>query len=288
MTRPAEPSPPAPRRALFLGGGGAKGAFEAGVVIGLLERGYRFGFVAGISVGALNAAMVAQRDPGALERAWRSIQGRGDVYRYWPGRGVLDWLGVVDGLYSTAPLRRLVETHVDPARIALSAVALHLGATNLRTGQIEYGGNRRLDRPGSLADWIMASAAFPPVFPPVQIGPDWYADGGLRSLVPLMDFLGGPEGPWDEAHVVLCGRRGVPEVSGRPRGVLALGGRALAILSDEVLHGDLRRCCDAGIPVTVYEPPPDLALPGPLEFDPASIRRLLDAGWYTRGRALDA
>ena len=277
-----------PRRALFLSGGGAKGAFEAGVVLGLLERGYRFEFVAGISVGALNAALVAQHDPGGLERAWRSIRGPGDIYRYWPGRGVLDWLGLVNGLYSTAPLRRLVEAHLDPAKIAGSSVALHLGATNLRTGEIEYGGNRRPDRPGSLADWILASAAFPPVFPPVKIGTDWYADGGLRSLVPLMDFLE-PQEPasWDEAHVVLCARRGLAPMVNRPRGVLGLGGRALAILSDEVLQGDLRHCRQEARPILLYEPPPGLDMPGSLDFDPRTLRHQLDAGWHAKARPLD-
>ena len=254
------------------------------MVVGLLERGYRFGLAAGVSVGALNAAMVAQQDPRGLERAWRSIRGPGDVYRYWPGRGTLDRLGVVDGLYSVAPLRRLVEAHLAPDRIADSAVALHMGATNLRTGRIEYGGNRRPGLLGSFADWIMASAAFPPFFPPVRLGRDWYADGGLRSLVPLSDFL--EADGWDEAHVVLCGPRGVPEVPERPMGALQLGGRALAILADEVLQGDLRRCHDERRPIFLYEPAPGTELPGALDFDPKAIRRLLQSGWHAKPQPL--
>ncbi len=68
--------PPRPVRALILGGGGARGAYEAGVVAALAER-ETFDIVCGTSIGAINGLFVAQDVPHRLADVWRTISTRG-------------------------------------------------------------------------------------------------------------------------------------------------------------------------------------------------------------------
>ncbi|MBC5799041.1 MAG: patatin-like phospholipase family protein [Candidatus Eremiobacteraeota bacterium] len=64
------------RRALVLSGGAARGAYEAGVVVGLLDAGYGFDLICGTSTGAINAALAAQGDLAALTALWGSVADR--------------------------------------------------------------------------------------------------------------------------------------------------------------------------------------------------------------------
>jgi predicted acylesterase/phospholipase RssA len=68
-TLPAAPS----RRALVLTGGGARGAYQAGVIQGLYDRGERFDLICGTSIGAVNGALVAQGNLDVLEELWGTI-----------------------------------------------------------------------------------------------------------------------------------------------------------------------------------------------------------------------
>src|SRR5215469_14684731 len=65
-------------RALILSGGGARGAYEAGVAVSLLEH-EDFELVCGASIGAINGALIAQGDRGELERVWRSMASLGVI-----------------------------------------------------------------------------------------------------------------------------------------------------------------------------------------------------------------
>jgi predicted acylesterase/phospholipase RssA len=77
-----------PRRALVLSGGGARGAYEAGVVTALCER-EEFEIISGTSIGAINAALTAQGATDRLRTLWRSvperamIRGISPVHELW-------------------------------------------------------------------------------------------------------------------------------------------------------------------------------------------------------------
>src|SRR3546814_11802094 len=84
--------------AIVLSGGGAKGAFQVGVVHELVvNRGVRLDIVAGVSTGAIQALGVAQDDVPALLDAWLGIRGNRSIYKTRP-------LGVVGGLLGEAAL----------------------------------------------------------------------------------------------------------------------------------------------------------------------------------------
>ncbi|MGE4063215.1 MAG: DUF1003 domain-containing protein [Rhodospirillaceae bacterium] len=169
----------APLQVLSLSGGGANGAFGAGVLYGWSERGDRpaFDIVTGVSTGALAApfAFLGRDYDEVLKHA----------YTGGYTRGLLDFQGLLalfrPGLYSGAPLARLVETFIDEAIV--SAVAhehqkgrwLIVATTNLDTQDLvlwDMGAIAATGGPSSLALFrriLLASSSVPGIFPPVLI-----------------------------------------------------------------------------------------------------------------------
>ncbi len=182
---------------LVFSGGGAKGAYEAGVALGLKERGVRVTAVAGSSAGALNAAMVASGQEEFLVELWREVS-NDQVYRLpWsmglagllPGWITLWYLDQVGALFDLSPLRILAAEHVDLARIREAPTRLFVVALDLTSGEKRVFTNRDMTH-----DVLVASASVPGVFAPVAVDGQLLVDGGLMDRAPLLDLLelGGP------------------------------------------------------------------------------------------------
>lgn len=201
--------------ALVLQGGGALGAYQVGAFAAISEAGYQPSWFAGTSIGAINAAIMAGNDPeqrlGRLAEFWKTI-GRNlpfpptlgwsrrlfNAASAWqtlalgqPGfftpRLLAPWLapagsGAALSFYDPAPLYETLARLIDLGRLNGASVRLSLGAVNIRTGRQVYFDSRH-QRLG--LEHIMASAALPPAFPPVEIGGEWYWDGGIVSNTPL-------------------------------------------------------------------------------------------------------
>ena len=208
--------------ALVLQGGGALGAYQAGVYEALSEAGIYPDWAAGISIGAINCALIAGNAPEArvdkLRAFWEEITSNpwsrgyewtnapsGDAARLclnqWsaglaliagsPGffapRFPPPWLypsGAANAtsLYDTSRLKATLERLVDFDRLNAGATRLSVGAVNVRSGNFVYFDNQRHTIG---ADHIMASGALPPGFPPIEIEGEQYWDGGLVSNTPL-------------------------------------------------------------------------------------------------------
>jgi NTE family protein len=200
---------------LVLQGGGALGAYQAGVYEALHEAGIEPDWVIGTSIGAINAALiVGNRPEDRLERLrafWHTVAHKG-LPALWPGLPGLPtfwttlqsvsqglpgfftpnhraWLGqhvALDdddaGYYHTTDLRDTLDALIDPARLDAGAPRLTVGAVNVRTGAMRYFDSR--DEALSLLH-VLASGALPPAFPPVRIGDDLYWDGGIYSNTPI-------------------------------------------------------------------------------------------------------
>ena len=212
--------PPFERIALLLQGGGALGAYQGGVYEALAEAGLHPDWTAGISIGAINAALIAGNPPeeraDRLRRFWELVSspGYGDglapllngdsgrtLLNQWsagqalslgaPGffapRLLTPWLcphGSIEATsyYDTRPLRATLEQLVDFDRINSGAMRFSVGAVNVRTGNIAYfDSTTHRIRP----EHVMASGALPPGFPAVEIEGEHYWDGGLISNTPL-------------------------------------------------------------------------------------------------------
>jgi NTE family protein len=206
-------------RILVLQGGGALGAYQAGVYQGLAAAGFAPSWVAGTSIGAINAALIAGNQPdrrvARLSEFWDRVSGGRfavvppagmDFMRPWLNRmsaaavatfGVAGFFsprfpppalapdGSVGALsfYDTEPLRETLNELVDFDLVNSGKVRLSLGAVNVRTGESIYFDTttHKID-----AGHVMASGSLPPGFPPVKIDGEWYWDGGLMSNTPLL------------------------------------------------------------------------------------------------------
>ena len=200
------------RRALVLGGGGARGSFQVGMLEHLVGTlGLDFQIIRGVSVGALNASYLAQASTAGdslgnllqqvkqLSMLWTErIQGNYSVYQGRPG----SYAGLVagaDSLYSLKPLRGLIETDLDPNRLRYSGRDFAVGYTSLVTG--DYAEANASDP--SFIERLVASASIPVVFPFVDLKQDVLVDGGVRNITPLASaFRAKP----DEIYVLMTSR----------------------------------------------------------------------------------
>lgn len=167
-------------RAFVLSGGGAAGAWQVGQLRALLEAGVRPDLVVGTSVGAINAAVIAE-DPsleGAdrLARIWTRTR-RSDLLPPW-GWGRLGALSK-RALYSSHGLRRLIERNLSYRLIEEAAIPLKVVTTSLETGEA------RVLTTGPVVEALLASAAIPGIYPSVRIGGERLVDGGITGNVPV-------------------------------------------------------------------------------------------------------
>ena len=202
-------------RALVLGGGGARGSFQVGMLQELVgNQGLDFQILRGVSVGALNAAFLAQapvggsateslanlkRQVAALRRLWtREITGNVSVYAERPGGFAGLALGA-DSIYSVGPLRRLIASHLSLEALRASGRDFAVGTVSLLTGTYEEWTPAEDD----FIERLIASTAIPVVFPFVKTGDNALVDGGARNITPLSAaFRARP----DEMHVLLTSR----------------------------------------------------------------------------------
>lgn len=229
----AQPAVPPPQRrpertALVLQGGGALGAYQAGVYQGLDEAGIAPDWLAGISIGAFNTAIVAGNAPGrrveALREFWDTISqptllpattlgqearyaGLGDDLRAW-----LDtweaWRALVEGqrgFYRPRGWNPLAASGPDTASWydttpMVATLERMVDFDRLNDGGIRVSVGAVNVRTGNLeyfdntqmrldARHILASGALPPAFPAVEIDGEYYWDGGLVSNTPLSQVL---------------------------------------------------------------------------------------------------
>jgi NTE family protein len=208
-------------RILVLQGGGALGAYQAGVFEALDSVGFAPNWVAGVSIGAINSALIAGNPPRQrakqVREFWSRVSGKDiplpagmEMWRPMANKmsaatvaafGVPCFFkprtvppafaigGSVGSLsyYDTEPLRATLNEMVDFDLINDGDVRLSLGAVNIRTGEGRYFDSTR---DTITASHVMASGALPPGFPPVEIDGDYYWDGGIMSNTPLAYVMG--------------------------------------------------------------------------------------------------
>jgi NTE family protein len=213
------------RKALVLPGAGARGAYQIGVLKAvarlLPEREPNpFQVICGTSAGAINAAVLAghaanfERAVADMEQVWANFAAS-QIYRsddwtmlktglHWLTAAVFGGLGVRNpaSFLDNAPLRELLvqnvrfdgirraiaQGHLDAIAVTASAYATARSVTffEARSEQASWTRVRRIGRATRLnVDHLMASSAVPFVFPPVQIGGEFYGDGSMRHRAPL-------------------------------------------------------------------------------------------------------
>ncbi len=230
-------------RALVLSGGGAKGSFQVGALDYLInKKGLNFDLVCGVSVGALNGALIAQGDLEKLKSIWLNIKSRRDIFRKrWgfiprvgPALGAL--LGK-DSLYDNSPLGKLIDEYVDLDKLNRSGRILRVGTVSLYDG-------RYYSIPGTHSDLkklILASATIPIAFSPINISRDLMSmvDGGVRNITPLREAIDlGAE----EIYVILCSPLELQKTKSDYKNSIEIALRTLEILTNEIYNNDIKVC----------------------------------------------
>jgi NTE family protein len=211
--RATTPPQGARQTVLVFQGGGALGAYQAGVYQALHEGGVEPDWIIGTSIGAINASLIAGNEPAErlerLEEFWRRMKrkefwglsawpGVNDTVGYWstvlggiPGffepnpRAFLGphfHLGADQaGFYRTGPLQKTLTELVDFSLITRCKPRLTVGAAHVRTSAMRYFDSRETK---ITVNHVMASGALPPAFPAVRIENELYWDGGILSNTP--------------------------------------------------------------------------------------------------------
>ena len=269
------------RTALILTGGGARAAYQVGVLKAVREilpepRRNPFPILCGSSAGAINAASLAAwaEDFGAgvdhLDRVWSGFHA-GDVYRADPigvGLSGARWLSTLAfgwlvrrsprSLLDSTPLRRLLERSLDLARIdrAIAHHALHSvsitcsgyasgQSVSFFQGRADLEPWRRSQRFGAhvklTVDHLMASSAIPFLFPAVKLHREWFGDGSMRQLAPISPAI-----HLGADRILVIGAGHMAAEKERPQGqgypsLAQIAGHALSSIFLDSLAVDLER-----------------------------------------------
>jgi NTE family protein len=223
ISNPAPPETPArAQRVLVLQGGGALGSYQAGAYQALCRHDFEPDWVAGISIGAINAAIIAGNPPerrvARLKEFWEMISSpvpwspltsddRGRSFFNETSAAMVATFGVPGfftprlppaplwpqgspeslSYYDTGALRVTLEHLVDFDRINDLKTRLSVGAVSVTSGNFRYFDNFEFKKLGKKIgpEHIMASGALPPGFPSIVIEGEHYWDGGIASNTPL-------------------------------------------------------------------------------------------------------
>src|SRR5580700_7620475 len=217
--------PASARKVLVLQGGGALGSYQAGAFQALCRSGFEPEWIAGISIGAVNAAIIAGNEQeqrvDRLKEFWEMVSKpvpwnpilKGDRSRTVfneTSAALIATFGVPgfftprippaplwpqgspqsQSYYDTSPLKKTLERLVDFDRINDLKCRLSVGAVGVTTGNFRYFDNFEFRKLGKKIgpEHIMASGALPPGFPSIVIDGEHYWDGGIASNTPL-DFV---------------------------------------------------------------------------------------------------
>src|SRR6202795_1375507 len=215
-------SPAKALRVLVLQGGGALGSYQAGAYQALCHHDFEPEWIAGISIGAINAAIIAgnprEKRIARLKEFWELVSSpvpwnpvtksdRGRSLFNETSAALIATFGVpgfftprfppaplwpqgspqAQSYYDTAPLRATLERLVDFDRINDLKTRLSVGAVSVTTGNFRYFDNFEFKKIGKKIgpEHIMASGALPPGFPSIVIEGEHYWDGGIASNTPL-------------------------------------------------------------------------------------------------------
>ncbi len=276
---------------LVLAGGSVKGAFQAGVIKALFEKGYQPDAIYGVSAGSLNAAYLVNQF-GQQANAGLPIsypQAAQDLWDFWERRITrpeclskpfnifqLGWTALTkkfEGLVDTSPLRDLLSDVLQGRNLHASPVGLKVGAVNIMEGAMHY-----VDPSfENFQDYLMASSAVPILMPVVKIEGEKrksYLDGGLRDVAPLQKAIN--DGA-KEVVVIACHTEMIEGGDFDSGDLLALVDRVMDIAVNEILNADLKMS-RSEVKLTIIRPRQPLSI-DIQRFTKIDIRRMLEMGY---------
>jgi NTE family protein len=240
-------------KALVLGGGSLKGAFQVGVVQAVLEAGFEPEMIYGISVGSLNASyLVNEAGKQTIEHKkidWPKISRQ--LIEFWVKNithpediaimrssltlGIDTLMSRFDGLLDTTPLHTLIRKNVDEFILRTSPIKLKVGAVDVVSGKMVYA----TPQDEHFIEYILASSSLPTLMPAVHIKghrKSVFLDGGLRVVAPLKAALE------DGATDIVCVACHAEHIYNEPvnyRSLLKLLDRVKDINVNQIVNSDI-------------------------------------------------
>lgn len=221
------------KTALVFSGGGSLGSVQVGMLRALVEFGAEPDLLVGASVGAVNAGWVAE-NPGIdgvekLEEIWLGIR-RNQIFPPRPLTGFLGFVGQRPSFMASDGLRRLIESNITAQRLQDTEIPVKVVAADLATG------TEVVLEQGDPVQALLASAAIPGVFPPVEIDGQHLVDGGVLDNTPISVALqAGAERIWVLPTGYACA---IPEV---PRSALGVVMQSITLMVHQRLYTDVIR-----------------------------------------------
>ena len=279
---------------LVLAGGSVKGAFQAGVMKAIMERGYQPDAVYGVSAGSLNAAyFVNQLGMQAITGEPISFKDASqDLWDFWESRitspeslskpfnifqlGLSALRKKFKGLVDTMPLRNLLTEVLSVRNLHASPIDLKIGAVNIIDGTMYYVDTSE----EHFLDYLMASSAVPILMPVVKINGETrrsFLDGGLRDVAPIKKAVD------DGASHIVCISCHMETIEGGhfdSGDLLALVDRVMDIAVNEILNADIKEVMisNTTIDIQSIRPPQPLTI-DIQNFNKMDIRRMLELGY---------
>ena len=279
---------------LILAGGSVKGAFQAGVMKAMMERGYQPDAVYGVSAGSLNAAyFVNQLGLQAITGEPISFKDASqDLWDFWESRitspeslskpfnifqlGLSALRKKFKGLVDTMPLRNLLTEVLSVRNLHASPIDLKIGAVNIIDGTMYYVDTSE----EHFLDYLMASSAVPILMPVVKINGETrrsFLDGGLRDVAPIKKAVD------DGASHIVCISCHMESIEGGhfdSGDLLALVDRVMDIAVNEILNADIKEVMisNTTIDIQSIRPPQPLTI-DIQNFNKMDIRRMLELGY---------
>ena len=279
---------------LVLAGGSVKGAFQAGVMKAMMERGYQPDAVYGVSAGSLNAAyFVNQLGMQAITGEPISFKDASqDLWDFWESRitspeslskpfnifqlGLSALRKKFKGLVDTMPLRNLLTEVLSVRNLHASPIDLKIGAVNIIDGTMYYVDTSE----EHFLDYLMASSAVPILMPVVKINGETrrsFLDGGLRDVAPIKKAVD------DGASHIVCISCHMESIEGGhfdSGDLLALVDRVMDIAVNEILNADIKEVMisNTNIDIQSIRPPQPLTI-DIQNFNKMDIRRMLELGY---------
>lgn len=179
------------KTAFVFSGGGARGAFQVGLLRRVFEYGCRPDIVTGVSIGALNGFFAAQHKLEELESLWRSVSCTSEIYeKRWLSSALMyfGWQWGYPSLYTPGSFSKKIVKFVKSRSVKDFKATFHVSAVDLITGRyitVDHT-NKFLDK------FLLGSTAIPILFPPVRIN-KWtskeyaglYVDAGVCNSTPV-------------------------------------------------------------------------------------------------------
>lgn len=223
---------------IVLGGGGAKGSFQAGVIKGLTENGFEITAITGTSVGALNGALVALDKVPEMMHLWESIT---EDNSFYPNYTFRKTYGIVfkNSIYSNEWLKSNIDKYIDPYQLNNINAFFGCVSTDLISGKSIFADNcSGID----LKKYILASASLPPAFPPIQHDVFSLVDGGLTSPIPVSELLQFKEAKYDKILIIPAGKISLDEK--KPSSFIESNIRVIDVMYQNVLENSLKKGID--------------------------------------------